>query len=127
MKIQKRNQIDVDDWDDLITSTYNKIYTFQQQDDCKGRGIETIIVPVKNPEDFENIELPFEVNGEKMGVSFQTWLNTSPEETREQFSHDYENDLFWDRNFYPHIDMIINDLHSKGLLKEGEYDIKIDW
>nr|DAI39746.1 MAG TPA: Ftsk gamma domain [Caudoviricetes sp.] len=35
--------------------------------------------------------------------------------------------MFWDRNFYPHVSMIIKDLENKGILKEGEYIINIDW
>lgn len=44
--------------------------------------------------------------------------------------YDYEDvsdEFDYQRNFYPHVDMIINDLHSKGLLKAGEYYIEIDW
>jgi hypothetical protein len=112
-----------------VVFAYGKIYSFQQQDECKGRGIETIYVPVDEPEDFENTEIPFKINGSEMGVSFETWLKTSPEDTAKQFNrdHKWENSLFWDRNFYPHVDMIINDLYSKGLIEAGEYDIKIDW
>jgi hypothetical protein len=127
MKIKTIKQIDVDEWDSLVEQTYGKIYSYQQQDDCKPRGVEDITVPSKYVEDFENTEIPFEVNGSEMGVSFETWLKTTPEETREHFREDYQNRLFWDRNFYPSIDMIINDLHSKGLLEEGEYQINIDW
>ena len=39
----------------------------------------------------------------------------------------YRHELFWDRNFYPHVSMIIKDLENKGILKEGEYIINIDW
>lgn len=127
LKIQKRNVIDVQDWDRLISETYNKVYNYQQQNGCKEIQTVTITVPVKEPEDFENIEIPFEVNGDEMGVSFETWLNTKPKNTLQYFDSDWENNLFWERNFYPHEDMIINDLYSKGLLEAGEYDIKIDW
>ena len=129
MKIETIKQITVQDWDKLVQDTYGKIYKFQQQDGCKGRGVEDIIVPVKKGriEDFENTELQFKVNEGEMGVSFETWLNTTPEETSKYFKEDYQNRMFWSRNFYPSIDMIINDLHSKGLLEEGEYQIRIDW
>jgi hypothetical protein len=127
MKIKTIKQIDIDEWDGLVEQTYGKIYSFQQQDGCQPRGIVNITVPSNYVEDFENTEIPFEVNGEEMGVSFETWLNTTPEETRKHFKEDYQNRLFWDRNFYPSIDMIINDLHSKGLLEEGKYQINIDW
>lgn len=32
-----------------------------------------------------------------------------------------------EKHFYPHASMIAQDLCKKGLLEEGEYDIKIDW
>ena len=127
MNIKTIKQIDVFEWDNLVEKTYSKIYSFQQQDGCQSRGIVNISVPSNYVEDFENTEIPFEVNGEEMGVSFETWLNTTPEETRNHFKEDYQNRLFWDRNFNPSIDVIINDLHSKGLLEEGEYQINIDW
>lgn len=64
-----------------------------------------------------------------MGVSFETWLNTSVEDTVKCLnpSYDWENILFWERNFYPHISRVINDLHDKGLIEAGEYQIRIDW
>lgn len=127
LEFKTRKQIDVDDWDKFVSDHYGKIYSFQQQDDCKERGIEKINVPEKYPEDFEATEIPFEVNGEEMWVSFETWLNTTPEETAKHFESEWENGLFWERNFYPHVSMIVNDLHKKGLLEAGEYDIKIDW
>jgi hypothetical protein len=127
MNIKTIKQIDVFEWDNLVEKTYSKIYSFQQQDGCQSRGIVNISVPSNYVKDFENTEIPFEVNGEEMGVSFETWLNTTPEETRNHFKEDYQNRLFWNRNFYPSIDVIINDLHSKGLLEEGEYQINIDW
>lgn len=127
MKFKNVKQIDVDDWDDLVTKTYGKPYNFQQQDGCKERGTEDITIPVDDTEYFKNTKIPFKVNGNKMGISFETWLNTNPEDTRKHFEDDYQNEVFWERNFYPHISMIINDLYSKGLLEAGEYEIKIDW
>lgn len=129
IKIQKRNVINVNDWDNLVTETYDKPYSFQQQDGCKDRGIESITVPVKNPEDYENDIVPEIVNHEDMGVSFKAWLERDSKQPlpNRKPENDYGLSLWWDRNFYPHVDMIINDLHSKGLIEEGEYDIKIDW
>ncbi len=120
-------QIEVRDWDRLVSETYNKIYSFQQQDGCKNRGIETISTDEEWKEDFENTEIPFEVNGKTMGVSFETWLKTSPEETAKHFDREWGNAMFWDRNFYPHVSMIAIDLCKKGLLAPGEYQINIDW
>jgi arginyl-tRNA synthetase len=133
LKTKTVKLVSVHDWDEFVVEVYGKPYMFQQQDGCKERGIERITAPCKNYEDFENTEIPFVVNGEEMGVSFETWLNTSPEDTLKQFKDEYEgnaafyNDLFWERNFYPDVDMIVNDLYSKGLLEADEYTIVIDW
>lgn len=120
--------VSVQDWDDLVTEIYGKPYYFQQQDGCKERGTEQITVPDEDWEyDYEETELPFKVNGEEMGVSFETWLNTTPEDTAKHFESGWENNLFWERNFYPNVNMIANDLHSKGLIEPGEYVIEIGW
>lgn len=78
---------------------------------------------------FENDTVPEIVNHSEMGVSFKAWLERNP---NQKLNNPGDEDalclrLWWNRNFYPHVDMIINDLHSKGLLEAGEYDIKIDW
>ncbi len=129
MKIKTIKRIEVDDWDYLVSSTYGRPYSFQQQDGCKERQSWYIEVPVKDPEDYENDTVPEEVNHSKMGVSFKAWLERDPEQ---KLSNPYDQDswsvgLWWSRNFYPNVDMIINDLHAKGLLEAGEYEINIDW
>jgi|ERR1035437_2485913 hypothetical protein len=107
MKIKKVNQITVQDWDDLVVKTYGKVYSFQQQNDT----------------------IPDEVNGAEMGVSFAAWLARDPTEWNgdPKDKKQWSIGLFWERNFYPNIQMIANDLHAKGLIKAGEYSIKIDW
>jgi len=35
--------------------------------------------------------------------------------------------MWWERNFYPDVEMIANDLHKRGILEAGEYVIDIDW
>jgi len=129
MRITNIKQIDSDDWDNFVEKTYNKIYCFQQQDGCKLRGVVTISTNAVYEEDFENTEIPFEVNGGEMGVSFETWLNTSPEDTAKHFNPEYhwQNRLFWQRNFYPDVNVIASDLCKRGLLEPGEYQINIDW
>ena len=122
--------IDLQDWDKLVSDTYHKPYYFQQQDGCQPRGLYEFSLPDKwGVDDFENTEIPFEVSGEEMGVSFETWLNTSPEDTEKHFnpSYKWENEMFWHRNFYPNISCVIDDLHKRGLLPDGNYGIKIDW
>ena len=117
--------IDVDDWDDLVKETYNKMYSFQQQDDCKERQIVNITVPTK-PMDYENDTIPEIINGDVMGVSFDAWLARDINQNLEHQDDSYL-ELFWERNFYPHVSMIVNDLYKKGLLEAGEFSIDIDW
>lgn len=118
---------EVDEWDNLVSSTYGKVYNFQQQDGCKDRGIYYFTVPFADcyVENYEREEIPEEINGEIRGVSFKAWLNKDIKDFN--FNEDYDKVLFLERNFYPDISMIIKDLENKGILKKGEYIINIDW
>lgn len=129
LKFKNTKIIDVSGWDALVEKTYNRPYSFQQQDGCKERQHVRIRVPVKDPEDYENDTVPEIVNDTEMGVSFKAWLERDPEQKLNHPDHqsDFDLGLWWGRNFYPHEDMIINDLHAKGLLEAGEYEIDIDW
>ena len=130
IKYTQKKVISVHDFDKLVIETYGKPYSFQQQDGCKERGSFDFSIPDKwGAEDYENTEIPFVVNGDEMGVSFETWLNTTEEDINKHFNpnHRWEADLFWSRNFYPSVNMIIEDLHKKGLIEEGDYTIDIDW
>ena len=40
---------------------------------------------------------------------------------------DWYVDLFWERNFYPNLNTVINDLYKKGLIEKDDYEINIDW
>lgn len=128
LKYKNKKVIDCSDWDKLVTETYKRPYCFQQQDGCKDRGIEYITVPCEE-EDYENDTIPEIVNGEKMGVSFKAWLERNPQQklSNPKDQQEWSLGLWYDRNFYPHISMIINDLYSKGLIEAGEYIIDIDW
>lgn len=129
IKIQTKQVIGVQDWDDLVIKTYGKPYSFQQQNGCQDRGNFPLRIP-EGAEDFENDTIPEEVNGEEMGVSFKAWLARDPEQkldTEDEWERDHGIDLFWRRNFYPDIQMVANDLHAKGLIPAGKYVIEIDW
>ncbi len=128
MKFRNIKIIDVQDWDDLVRETYNKPYSFQQQDGCKGRGIVYFDVP-ESEYDYSNDSIVEKVNGPEEGVSFKAWLARDPKEPLKdkKESSKWDLDLFWDRNFYPHVSMIINDMHKKGLIEKGEFSIEIDW
>lgn len=130
IKYKNTKIINLFDFDKLVQETYNRPYSFQQQDGCKDRGIYQFEVPNKWVfEDFENDSLPEVVNGDEMGVSFKAWLERDPKQklSNPEDQQSWSIDLWWERNFYPNVDMIIDDLYKKGLIESGEYSIKIDW
>ena len=130
MKIKNVKMIEVSDWDKLVKATYKRPYCFQQQNGCQDRGTFPITVP-EFADDFENDTVPEEVNHEEMGVSFKAWLERDPKAPLKDEDVDHATqwaiDLWWERNFYPNIQMIANDLQEKGLLDAGDYVIDIDW
>ena len=129
LKINNVKSIDVDDWNKFVTETYGRPYNFQQQDDCKGNHTSFEFTVPDEANDYENDTLPEEVNHEEMGVSFSAWLKRDPKTPLkgEEDCPDYCIEMWWERNFYPDVQMIANDLHVKGLLEEGEYVIHIWW
>ena len=123
--------INLQEFNRVVSATYGRPYDFQQQDGCRERGHHKVTVPTEGY-DYENDTLPYTYKSRlfglvinnaisstrEMGVSFAAWLARKP---------DVDRTLWWDRNFYPHLDMILNDLHGKGIIDEGEYMIAIDW
>lgn len=126
IKVKTQKVIEVQDWDDLVIRTYGKPYSFQQQDDCKERQLVSITIP-EECDDYENDTVPEVINGEEMGVSFAAWLARDPKEWNGDESESRWTEMFWERNFYPDVQMIANDLHAKGLIEAGDYKINIDW
>ena len=126
MKVRKENLIDVSDWDESVVKAYKRPYSFQQQGGCRPRGVFRISVP-DEAEDFKRDTVPEIVNHKEMGVSFAAWLKRNPEAPLENERDDYFLMLWWERNFYPDIQMVANDLHKRGLLEKGNYAIDIDW
>lgn len=126
LKYTLERVVDVNDWDDLVKTVYGKPYSFQQQDGCKERQTVYITVP-DHPYDFENDEIPEVINGAAMGVSFKAWLARDPNVWNGKDEDARSVDMFWERNFYPDVSMIANDLHAKGLIEAGDYAINIDW
>jgi hypothetical protein len=128
MKINNIKIIDCNDWDKLVIETYGRPYCFQQQNGCQNRGLFELSIPSDfTMENEMNNFIPEEVNGGEMGVKFEVWLARDPKQPIKNQNFDWENSLFWERNFYPDIYTIANNLHTKGLIKAGKYGIKIDW
>jgi hypothetical protein len=126
LKVRTVQIIDSFDLDALVKEVYGKPYCFQQQDDCKARGTHSVTIPDQAYDD-EKTSIPEVINGSKMGVSFAAWLARDPKEWNGDPKRTYSLDLFWERNFYPDVQMILNDLYDKGLVQAGEYVIEIDW
>ena len=126
MKTKTIKIIEVSDWDDMVSKTYGRPYCFQQQNDCQDRVLHKLPVPDEETYDFENDTILEVVNSEEMGVSFKAWLERDPKTPILDSEYEWETELWWDRNFYPDVQMIANDLHAKGLLEAGEYGINID-
>lgn len=118
--------IDINVFNKLVIETYGKPYNFQQQEGCKSRGLEYVSVP-DDPKDYENDTIPEIVNHPETGVSFKAWLERDPNQLLSGNSSIFSLNLWWTRNFYPDVSMILNDLHSKGLIEAGDYAIDIDW
>lgn len=130
MKLKTRTEvvIDLEEWDKLVMETYSRTYSFQQQDECKSRGTHWMKVP-STASDYENDTVPENVNDDKMGVSFAAWLARDPKQplSNPKDQNSWSLDMWWERNFYPDVQMIANDLYIKGLMDAGEYLIDIDW
>lgn len=120
--------ISLREWNQLVETTYGKIYDFQQQNGCRNKGFYPLTVP-GSAEDFENDSIADKINGESRGVSFSAWLNRDVRQWNGALHHSESSylELFWQRNFYPSVEIVANDLHAKGLLPAGEYCIVIDW
>lgn len=126
LKTRTETVINCSDWDDLVKEVYGKPYCFQQQDGCKDRGNFYFSAPEKNPNDYKRSSVSYR-NESQMGVSFAAWLARDPKETIPNQEYDFQLDLFWERQFYPHISMIINDLYRIGVIEAGDYVIDVDW
>lgn len=126
LKIHTEQVIDDSDWNKLVTETYKRPYCYQQQNGCQDRGTYKFKVPNEG-DDFKNDTVPEIINDPEMGVSFKAWLERDPHKPIQEQKYDWELQMWWERNFYPDIQMVANDLHKKGILPAGEYTINIDW
>lgn len=129
LNIKNEKVIDLQDWDELVQETYGRIYDLQQQDGCQERKRIHITIP-DVAFDFENDSVPEIVNDPKMGVSFKAWLARDPNQpldSPDEWDRKHGLSLWWNRNFYPELQTVANDLHARRLITEGDYVIDIDW
>ncbi len=124
--MKTKQVIEVSEWNSLVVKTYGRPYNLQQQDGCMGEGAVRITGP-SEPNDYDRTSVPEEVNAEEMGVSFAAWQARDPKQklSNPDDQEDYCLELWWHRNFYPDLQMVANDLHSRGLLDSGEHAILI--
>lgn len=130
LKYKTERTVDLDHFDRLVREVYGRPYNLQQQDGCKDRGVESFSVPMENPWDYEEDTIDEVVNGDEMGVSFKVWLERDPEQkldTEDEWDREHGLELFWERSFYPSLEMVVQDLYEKGYIEAGEYNIVIDW
>ena len=131
LKVQTTKMINDSDWDKLVVETYGRPYRFQQQDGCKERGVFHLRIP-EYDYDYERDTIPETNSTNEMGVSFKAWTDRNPsqclkDEEERLGSEPWYIELWWERNFYPAIESVANDLYSKGLIEAGDYVINIDW
>jgi hypothetical protein len=128
LKIQDVKFVELDDWNRLVVETYGRRYNFQQQNGCKPRGIERITVPDYSNDWEDELHSSIENNPDvEIGFKFDVWLKRDPKQPIPNQADTWELDLFWKRNFYPHINSVANDLFRRGLIDAGNYVINIDW
>lgn len=134
MKIKTRTEqvISTSELDRIVTSTYGRPYCFQQQYGCRSRGREYVTVYNEEEgdyqfDDFPNDTIKEEVNGPEEGVSFKAWLERDPKQPLLNDPSEFSLRLWWHRNFYPTTDMVLQDLHKRGIIDAGNYTIDIDW
>lgn len=130
MKIKTKNVIDCSEWDKMVVKTYGRPYCFQQQNGCRERGTVDLTVPSECEYGDAKDSIPEKVNHRDMCVSFAAWLARDPKRRLaedEYGDQQWSIDMWWERNFYPDLQEVANDLHKRGMLEAGEYLIDIDW
>lgn len=125
LPVYEDNIIMEEDWNDFVSKIYGKTYSFQQQEGCQEAGEVFFRVP-QEVSDYPNDSMPEVINGDIMGVAFESWLKRPINHWGGLDSDRPFLRLFWNRNFYPKLQVLANDLHKRGLLSAGDYQIQID-
>lgn len=126
LKYTTERTVSVQNWDALVTETYGRPYSLQQQDGCMQRGVVRLEVPAEAT-DHKASSIPEEINGEQQGVNFAAWQARDPATPVGNRARPWEIEMFWHSNFYPDLQTVANDLHARGLVEAGSYLIDIDW
>ena len=119
-------QIDDSNLTKVVQKEYGKPYCFQQQDGCQPRGTIHLSVPAFTYDREEFNSITEAIKEDAYGVSFEDWLAADPNDPI--FGEEvWEREMTFQRNVYPRLEYLINDIHAKGLIEAGEYQILIDW
>lgn len=111
---EKVTLIQDSDFDKLVKETYGRPYCFQQQNGCRDRGAYDFILPINDPCD-------------EGSVTFEEWLKADPNKKLNNQKYDWELETHWQRDFYPDLEMVVQDLYKKSILEAGKYIINVDW
>lgn len=104
----------------LVREVYGRPYQFQQQGDMMGQeSIYQFSVPAQG------------IGDHWQAVPLDEWLAATPP-SKLDLGQGYDRDSFtenlrWEREFYSEMEDIVNDLHAKGLIEEGDYALHIWW
>ena len=129
LKYNNVREVRVQDWNKLVIDTYVRPYNLQQQDGCKPRGVEALVVPSYDINEDEYVHKSIDetdTDGE-MGVFFEAWLERKIDKEIPNQRYSFELKTFWHRRFYPMLQVVANDLFERGLVEQGRYLIVIDW
>lgn len=120
--------IDEAEFSELVTRTYQRPYRLQQQLGCMPSGtLIEFATPTTADATFYG-----DVESCQPAVTFNEWLMANPQAPApgddEYTSTKYANlhrELYWERDFYPPLKDVVNDLHTRGLLPAADYIIYI--
>lgn len=106
------------DWDCFVTEVYGRPYCYQQQDGCRDRGVMRFTASADGRTWGFDDATPEELDArDGMGVSLKSWLAADGK----------DSSIPWDRNFYPELEEVAQDLCKRGLVPPGSYTLNIDW
>jgi hypothetical protein len=119
MRIENVKLIGETEFSRLVSETYGRPYQLQQQDNCMGQDeIERVTVPD------EGIDIDDDARfAEWRDADVPDPVGVLHGETR----WDWEVELYWQREYYPPLQELVNDLHERGLLPQGDYVIHASW
>lgn len=98
-----------------VSELYGRPYQLQQQGDMLAQESSVALI-VPEPEDWNE------------NPSLAEWLAaTPPEEQGLGLSELLNEEMRWERQYYPSLEAVGNDLHARGLLDVGYYIIHVSW